>query len=142
MSICFDSLALPACVGKLTSCLQELLGAEKGKSSAVRDIASRGKIYLVLRLDMTPRQHLLLHFIQACSDSDSKSLRLQPKQGYRSDSIQIVACNALFSYQTQVKTSLLTSMPSPQELTGGSAVPKTRSHRKHGEKKKHHHSKL
>lgn len=83
---------------------------------------------------MTPRERLLLHFIQACSEADTKSLWLHPKQGWKSDSILIVACNALFSYQTQVKTSLLTTMPSPQELTG-STVPKTRSHHKHRETK-------
>lgn len=53
--------------------LQELLGAEKGKSSAVRDICIRGTVDLVLFLNTTRRQYLLLHFIQVSSEVDSKS---------------------------------------------------------------------
>lgn len=89
-----------------------LLGA-KGKASAVRDICIRSCIIF----GYEPQIVFAFAFYPG-EPSDSKSLWLQQKQDWKFDSILIAACSALSSYQKQVKTSLPTTMASPQELTG------------------------
>lgn len=56
---------------KQLTLLQELLGAEIGKSSAVRDICITEKVDLVLWLYLTLQEYL--HYIQVCPEAGSKS---------------------------------------------------------------------